>query len=126
MPKVSRESAAEFQDIGIGTVSSEIAGGYEFAFLDLKEETDLAPLLKGLPDDQCQCVHWGHVVRGSVTFTFADHAETFEAGDAFYVPPSHTPASAPGTEYLLITPADKNLEELDSAIQHNLKALQAT
>ena len=126
MPKVSRESAAEVQDIGIGTVSSEIAGGYEFAFLDLNEETDLAPLLKGLPDDQCQCVHWGHVVRGSVTFTFADHAETFEAGDAFYVPPSHTPASVPGTEYLLITPADKNLEELDAAIQRNLKALQTT
>ena len=126
MPKVSRESAAEVQDIGIGTVSSEIAGEYEFAFLDLKEETDLAPLLKGLPDDQCQCVHWGHVVRGSVTFTFADHAETFEAGDAFYVPPSHIPASVPGTEYLLITPADKNLEELDAAIQRNLKSLQAT
>ena len=124
MPKVSKESAAEVQEIPIGTVSSEVAGGYEFAFLDLHEKSDLAPLLKGLPNDQCQCVHWGHVVRGSVTFTFADHAETFEAGDAFYVEPGHTPASAAGTEYLLITPADKNLEELDAAIQRNLEALQ--
>ncbi len=125
MPKVSKETAAEVQDIGIGTVSSEVTGGFEFAFVDMKEETDLAPMLKGLPDDQCQCQHWGQVMRGAVTYTFADHAETFEAGDAFYVPPSHTPSSAAGTEYLLITPADKNLEELDAAIQSNLEALQS-
>ncbi len=125
MPKVSKESAAEVQDIGIGTVSSEVAGGHEFAFLELREEADMAPLLKGLPDDQCQCQHWGQVMRGEVTFTFADHSETFTAGDAFYVPPRHTPSSAAGTEYLLITPADKNLEELDEVIQRNIAALQA-
>ncbi len=124
MPKVSKESAAEVQDIGIGTVSSEIAGGYEFAFLDLEKESDLAPLLKGLPDDRCQCHHWGQVMRGAVTFMFADHTETFEAGDAFYVSPGHSPSSPPGTEYLLITRADKNLEELDAVIQRNIEALQ--
>ena len=124
MPKVSKEAATEMQDIGIGTISSETVDGYEFDFFDLREEADMAPLLKGLPDDRCTCPHWGYVTRGSVTFTFADHAETFEAGDAFHVPPGHTPASAAGTEYFLISPADQ-VAEVDAVIQRNMAALQS-
>jgi hypothetical protein len=48
--------------------------------------------LKGLPDDRCQCPHWGYVKTGKVAFTYTDgHTETYEAGDAYYVPPGHTP-----------------------------------
>ena len=79
MPKVSKETAAEVQEIGIGTISTEVVDGYEFDFFDLHEEADMSHLLKGLPDDRCTCPHWGYVTRGSVTFTFADHVETFEA-----------------------------------------------
>ena len=125
MPKVSKESAAEVQDIGIGTISTEVVDGYEFDFMDLHEEADLAGFLKGLPDDRCTCPHWGYVTRGAVTFTFADHVETFEAGDAFYVPPGHTPASAAGTQYLMISPADQ-VAEVDEVIQRNLQAMQST
>lgn len=35
-------------------------------------DADLAPLMKGLPDDRCQCPHMGYVLRGRVTFRFAD------------------------------------------------------
>src|SRR5207245_7421707 len=27
---------------------------------------DLAPLLKGLPDDRCQCPHWGFLFKGRI------------------------------------------------------------
>lgn len=126
MPKVSKASAAEVQDIGIGTVRTEVVEGYEINFLDLHEGSDMAPLLKGLPNDQCPCHHWGYVMRGSLTFTFADHTEVFEAGDAFYVTPGHSPASSAGTEYLLISPDDELSEQVNQAIERNVEALQST
>jgi hypothetical protein len=32
--------------------------GYTVNFLTFREDIDHTPLLKGLPDDQCQCPHW--------------------------------------------------------------------
>jgi hypothetical protein len=124
MPKVSKTTAAHVQDIGIGTVSEEVVDGYEFAILDLREESDMADLLKGLPDDRCTCPHWGYVMRGQITFTFADHVEVFEAGDAFYVPPGHSPANAADTEVLYISPEDQ-VAEVNEVIQRNISALQS-
>jgi hypothetical protein len=52
---------------------------------------DAAPLLKGLPQDLCQCPHWGTVLRGSIHVRFADgHEETVRAGEVYYWPPGHT------------------------------------
>jgi hypothetical protein len=123
MPKVSKGSAESTQDIGVGMVYEQVVDGYEISFLDLREDSDMAPFLAGLPDDRCPCPHWGYVTKGTVTFTFADHAEEFEAGDAFYVPPSHTPAVSAGTEYVLISPAEQ-IAEVNAAIQRNIQRLQ--
>jgi hypothetical protein len=46
---------------------------------------------------------------------YADHEETFETGDAFYMPPGHAPAAEAGTELPQISPADK-LAEVEAAI----------
>jgi hypothetical protein len=124
MPKVSKLSAANVQDIGVGVVREQTVDGYEISFLDLRADMDMAPLLAGLPDDRCPCPHWGYVTKGTVTFTFADHAEVFEAGDAFYVPPSHSPAVTAGTEFVLISPAEQ-VAEVNAAIQRNIERLQA-
>jgi hypothetical protein len=124
MPKVSRATATKVQDIGIGEVREEVADGYEFAFIDLHEESDMAGLLKGLPDDRCSCPHWGYVMSGQLTFTFAEHVEVFEAGDAYYVGPGHTPAMAAGTQVLMISP-EEQAAEVNAVIQSNLAALQA-
>jgi hypothetical protein len=52
---------------------------------------DAAPLLRGLPQDLCQCPHWGTVVRGSIRVRFADgHEELVHAGEVYYWPPGHT------------------------------------
>lgn len=125
MPKVSKTSAAHQQDIGVGTAYDEVVGGYEIAFLDIREEQDLAPLLKGLPDDRCPCPHWGYVIRGEVTFSFADRVERFVAGDAFYVEPGHSPAVAADTEWLVISP-DEQVAEVNAVIQRNVEALQSS
>lgn len=122
MPKVSKESASSIQDVGIGTVSEDVVAGYEFSFLSFHERGDLAPMLKGLPDDRCTCPHWGYVTDGTVTFTFADRVETFEKGDAFYVEPGHTPTVEAGTEVLFISP-EKQIAAVNAVIQANMAAM---
>lgn len=124
MPKVSKASATKVQDIGIGQVHEDVAGGYEFSFIELREASDLAPWLVGLPDDRCISRHWGYVTKGRITFTFADHTETFEAGDAFYVEPSHTPAMDAGTEVLFISPEEESAI-VTAAIERNLAAMSS-
>jgi quercetin dioxygenase-like cupin family protein len=84
----------------------------------------MAALLQGLPDDLCPCPHWGYVTAGRVTFTFRDHAEEFVAGDAFYVPPGHSPAAAANTSWVLISPADQ-VAPVTEAIQRNMALLQS-
>src|SRR5205807_1825355 len=83
------------EDMGIMEGCYEELGGYTVGFETFREDADAAPLMKGLPDDRCQSPHWGYVVRGKVTFSYPDNAETYEAGDAYYAPPGHTPAGAP-------------------------------
>lgn len=124
MPKVSKESATTVHDVGIGTVHEGTVAGYDFSFLNFHDQGDLAPLLKGLPDDKCICPHWGYVTRGQVTFTFADRVETFVAGEAFYVEPNHTPLIAAGTEVLLIGPEAEG-KIVTAAIEANMAAMQS-
>ena len=125
MPRVSKESAGNGGDHGIVVDRSEDLDGYTVNFVTFREDVDHSPLLKGLPDDRCQCPHWGYVLKGRVTFRFADRDEVFEAGDAFYAPPGHVPVqNAPGTEYLQLSPADE-LRTTSAAIFKNMQAMQA-
>jgi hypothetical protein len=53
--------------------------------------TDATPLLEGLPNNLCQCPHWGTVVKGSIHVTYEDGTqETVHAGEVYYWPPGHT------------------------------------
>ena len=124
MPKVSKETAEDVQEAPFGTIWSGLADDYEIDFFHLREEADVSGLLKGLPDDRCTARHWGYVTTGTVTFTFADRAETFGAGDAFYVAEGHVPSSSAGTEYVLISLASE-VAEVNETVQRNLEAMQS-
>ena len=80
-------------------------GGYTVAFETYKADADPAEFFRGLPDDRCQCPHWGVVLTGSISFRFADHTETYAAGDAYYAPAGHTPVMTAGTEVVEFSPA---------------------
>jgi hypothetical protein len=58
--------------------------GYTVSFTSVLEDIDATPLMKGLPEDRCQCPHWGYVFKGKMTARYADRDEVFEVGDAFY------------------------------------------
>jgi hypothetical protein len=123
MPKTSRETAARVEDMGIMEGRYEELGGYTVGFETFREDADAAPLMKGLPDDRCQSPHWGYVVSGRVTFSFADREEVYEAGDAYYAEPGHIPAVTAGTEVIEFSPTEEYGRTID-AIGKNLAALQ--
>jgi hypothetical protein len=65
---------------------------------------DTAPIFKGLPDDRCQCAHWGYVIRGQMRARYKDREEVYTAGDAYYMPPGHTTFFDEPTEILEFSP----------------------
>ena len=120
MPKVSKESASGGGDYGMVVDHSEDVDGYTINLITFREDIDHAPLLKGLPDDRCQCPHWGYVFKGRITVRYDDHEEVCVAGDAFYMSPGHAPAAEAGTELLMISPTPE-FNELQAAM---MKAMQ--
>jgi hypothetical protein len=107
MPSASRDSASRVEDMGVMEGRYEELGGYTVGFEHFRADADATPLFHGLPDDRCQSPHWGYVVSGSVTFRFADHDETYAAGDAYYAPPGHIPVIAAGTEIVEFSPTEE-------------------
>src|SRR3954471_7940594 len=123
MPKVSRDSATGGGEFGPVTDRSDQIEGYTVNFTSFAEDLDATPLLKGLPDDRCQCPHWGYLVSGRITYRFADHDEVVEAGDAFYLPPGHIPVShEPGTLCVQFSPTEELLRT-EEAMQRNMRAM---
>jgi hypothetical protein len=125
MPNVSKENASQGGDHGPVIERSEKLDGYTVNFLTFREDIDQTPLLKGMPDDRCQCPHWGYVFKGKLTFRFADHEEVFQAGDAFYLPSGHIGVqNEPGTEYLQFSPSDE-LRKVSEVMMQNMQEMQA-
>jgi hypothetical protein len=123
MPKVSKENIAHVDDHGVVEDRHEDIGEYTVNFIEFRQDIDGAPLLEGLPGDRCSCPHWGYVLKGRVTYRFADHEEVFEAGDAFYLPPGHIPMPEAGSEILQFSPVEE-LKVVDDAIRRNFQAMQ--
>jgi hypothetical protein len=124
MPKVSRDSAEHVEDHGMVVDRHEDIGGYTVNFVSFRQDVDGAPLLKGFPGDSCPCPHWGYVLKGRLTYRFADHDEVFEAGDAFYLPAGHVPVADAGSELIQFSPSEQ-LHEVSAAMTKNALALQA-
>jgi hypothetical protein len=122
MPKVSKETASETIALeGLEVQLEHLVGGYSVCFESHTADVDLADLFRGLPDDRCQLPRWGYVINGKVAFRFAEHEETYEAGDAYYVPPGHTPIHFAGSEIVEFSPTDA-LGETIGVVLENLRA----
>ena len=124
MAKTSSARAEHVMDLGAVEDRSTDLDGYTINFVTFKVDLDHAPLFKGLPGDHCNCPHWGYVFKGRIVVTFEDHQEVIEGGDAFYLPPGHTPAADADTELVMFSPADE-LAATDAAIEGGLAAAQS-
>jgi hypothetical protein len=122
MPKVSKETASGRISLdGLDVWQEHFDGGYTVCFESHSADADLAALFRGLPDDRCQVPRFGYVVAGAITFRFADHEETYEAGEAYYVPPGHTPVHHAGAEIVEFSPTDE-LTRTIAVVMENLHA----
>ena len=123
MPKSSKQTASHVEDMGVLEMRSEDLGGYIVEFTSFCADADGTPYFKGLPDDRCQSPHWGYVLKGKLTFRYADRDETYEAGDAYYGPPGHIPVVTAGTEVVEFSPTEEYQRTLE-VVGSNFAALR--
>ena len=125
MPKVSKESATVAATTARCSTASRSSRATRSASCRSARTSTRRRCYKGLPDDRCQCPHWGYVISGAVTFRYADREEVFEAGDAFYMPPGHVPVKhEPGTEFVQFSPTEE-LRRTEAVMERNMKAMQS-
>jgi hypothetical protein len=109
-------------DIPDGTIRLNEWGGMSIETGTIRNELDPSPFFKGLPDDRCQCPHWGFVLKGQLTFNYADRSEVYRGGEAYYAEPGHLAVLGADTEYVEFSQADKYAETM-AVIEKNMAAM---
>ncbi|MGB9377740.1 MAG: cupin domain-containing protein [Mycobacteriales bacterium] len=122
MPRTSKNEAPLLVDAPVIQGRYADLGDYTVSFDSFPVDADATEAFRGLPDDRCQCPHWGVVIAGRLVMRYADHDETYEAGDAYYAPPGHVPVVTAGTETLDFSPS-KELAETMAVLDANLAAM---
>jgi hypothetical protein len=103
---VARQKTNFGDPTGYGMISGE--------YFSLGAGTDISPLLQGLEGDLCQSQHWGYVLQGELTVTYADGShEVTKSGDLFYWPPGHTVKVGQDAEVILFSPQHEHSEVID-------------
>src|SRR5436190_21632924 len=78
-------------------------GSHAVSFETFKQDLDVAPYFRGLPDDRCSALHVGVVTAGQITFRWPDHEETYVEGDAYVAPAGHLTLVTAGTSVVEFT-----------------------
>jgi hypothetical protein len=100
---------------GPGTeIRREDRGGLAVCLLRLDKGVDTRPLFTGLPNDECQCTHWGYMIRGTIRVHTADGSTDYETGETYHWAPGHNLEALTDCEYLELSPAD----EYDALMAH--------
>ena|SRR5581483_5734099 len=124
MPRTRKDEAPLLVD------EAEITGryveldDYTVAYESFHTEFDPAPLFRGLPDDRCQCAHWGIVVAGKLEMRYADRTEIYTAGDTYYAAPGHLPWPHTGSEVIEFSPTSA-LQDTMTVVGANMAAASA-
>jgi uncharacterized cupin superfamily protein len=110
--KINAPGAVARQQTDFGDATGFGKMGAEY--FSLGAGADISPLLKGLEGDRCQSPHWGYLLAGELTVTFADNTEdVVKGGDLFYWPPGHTVKAGKDSEIILFSPQDEHGKVID-------------
>ncbi len=55
------------------------------------------------PDGRCPVPHWGYLIKGRIRVSYPDHEEVISAGEAWYMPPGHIPATEEDVENVVFS-----------------------
>lgn len=93
------------------------ADGMSCAFMQFPAGTDFCPLLEGLPNDHCQCPHWGYLIEGRIRVTYEDGSEeVVEAGEIYSWRAGHTVLIEESTKQVEFSPSDEMKVVLDHVV----------
>ena len=124
MAKIGAQQAAQVETMDGFEGRYQELGGYTVGFEHYTKDDDPAPLFAGLPDDACQCPHWGIVLEGRLVYRFTDGAQDdISAGEAYYARPGHTPLFFAGTRIAEFS-STAELEQTMDIVRRNLSAMQ--
>jgi hypothetical protein len=122
MSKISHDEIAAEAGPGFEVRMHDL-GGFTVSFESYSEDADPAPLFAGLPNDHCQCPHWGTVVEGRLVYRYEDGTtDVIEAGEAYYARPGHLPLFEAGARIVEFSPTDQ-LAATVEVVLANLAAL---
>ena len=124
MPHISKETASQVESMEGFEGRYHELDGYTVGFETHSKDADPADLYKGLPDDRCQCPHWGIVTKGKLVYRYADGEEVITAGQAYYTRPGHTPQLFAGSEVVEFSPTDL-LQKTMEVVLKNIAAAGA-
>ena len=78
---------------------------------------------KGLPDDRCQCDHWGYLLSGSFRVSYLDGPyETIHAGDAYHLRPGHFVQTLEPVELIELSPVEEH-DRTMAVVARNMSAV---
>lgn len=99
-------------------------GSMNVAFEAFPAGTDTGPLFKGLPDNSCQCPHWGYLLKGKMRIKYADNREeVISAGEAYYLRPGHNVLVEEDCELVEFSPRGEYQKTMEVAAR-NMQAMQ--
>src|SRR4030067_950945 len=88
--RASKNKLPTVTDTKIALVKEAVWGEIHVEYDVFKERMDVAPLLKGLPNDRDPCPHWGIILKGQMLVKCDGTEEIVKAGEAYYLPPGRT------------------------------------
>jgi hypothetical protein len=102
----NRDEMATFHELPQASWRAEDWGDMHVSFETYRQEVDFQPYLEGLPNNQCDCPHWGYVIQGRMRVIYGDRQEEVSAGEAYYVAPNHSLIVDAGTELIEFSPRE--------------------
>lgn len=118
----SKNDLAKTVEVDELTIWESDWGDMHVSLIICHKTLDIAPLLKGLPNDLCQCPHWGMLQKGRKLVKYGDREEVLNAGDAYYMAPGHSTITDAGTEWVEFSPGDE-LKRTNEVIARNLSVI---
>ena len=78
-------------------------GGLAMCLIRLEEGARTDEVFAGLPDDRCQCAHWGYIISGTMRVHSAGGSASYHSGEPYFWAPGHNLEAATDAEYLEIS-----------------------
>ncbi len=121
--KSSREELPVAFEDGAASSRQVEWGDMNVAYEAFPAGMDGTELFKGLPDDRCQCPHWGYLIKGQIRVKYADREEIINAGDVYYMAPGHIPVTEQDVEVVEFSPKGEYQKTMEVAVR-NYEAMQ--